>query len=300
MKVRVPATSANLGPGFDVLGLALPLDNTIEIVPAERLSITHEGPFSDGLPGDDTHLSVRAASRLAAEVGASLPTWAWAIRVAIPPARGLGSSSAAVVGGLVIANEVLGRPLDRLGLLRLASELEGHPDNAAPALYGGVTAAHAVGDKVWCLPLADAVPACLVAAVPDFRLSTAEARAVLPATVARGDAIANLAAVTALTAVLVRQDPSWWPEALQDRLHQPWRLPLVPGAEEVFAAARSAGAHGTVISGAGPTLLAVCPPGVARAVADAMEQAWRSHGVTPMLHVFEGLGAGAGPCEPDC
>jgi homoserine kinase len=295
VKLRVPATSANLGPGFDVLGLALPLENRVVVVPAERTSFVHTGPFGAGLPDDASHLSGVAARRLAAEVGLELPTWRWEIEVAIPPARGLGSSSAAIVAGLVAANEAFRRPLDGLRLLRLASELEGHPDNAAPAIFGGVTAAFAEGSTLWCLPLADRVPATLVAAVPDFRLSTAEARAVLPPTVSRADAIANVAAVTALTTVMLRQDVSWWAAGLGDRLHQPWRLPLVRGAEDVLAEARAAGAWGVVLSGAGPTLMAFAPPARAEAVAAAMDQAWRRHGVSPIVKQFTHLAAGAGP-----
>jgi homoserine kinase len=295
VRLRVPATSANLGPGFDVLGLALPLENRITLRPAERTTFVHTGPYGTGLPEDATHLSCVAAGRLAAELGRELPHWRWEIEVAIPPARGLGSSSAAIVAGLVAANEAFGRPLEPLGLLRLATELEGHPDNAAPALFGGVTASHAEGDAVWCLPLTDRVPATLVAAVPDFQLSTSEARAVLPPTVSRCDAIANVAAVTALTTVMLRQDVSWWAAGLGDRLHQPWRLPLVRGADDVLAAARTAGAWGAVLSGAGPTLLAFAPPARAEAVAEAMGEAWQRHGVRPSVMSFTHLAAGAGP-----
>ncbi|MEB3328409.1 MAG: homoserine kinase [Candidatus Sericytochromatia bacterium] len=298
MRLRVPATSANLGPGFDVLGLALPLENHITLAPADRTTFVHTGPHAHGLPDDATHLSGVAARRLATELGRELPPWRWEIEVAIPPARGLGSSSAAIVAGLVAANEAFDRPLDRLGLLRLASELEGHPDNAAPALFGGVTAAHAAGEALWCLPLADRVPATLVAAVPDFSLSTAEARAALPPTVSRADAIANVAAVTALTTVMLHQDVSWWAAGLGDRLHQPWRLPLVRGATDVLAAARAAGAWGAVLSGAGPTLLAFVPPARAEAVAEAMGEAWRRHGVRPTVMPFPHLAAGAGLLPP--
>ena len=293
--VRIPATSANLGPGFDVFGLALPHDNRITLHDAEAEAVVHHGPYAAGLPAGPEHLSLQAARRLAAEVGRPLPGWRWEVEVQVPPARGMGSSSAAIVGGLVAANEAFGRPLDRAALLRLAAQLEGHPDNVAPALYGGVTAAFMDGGRVDCLPLADRVPAVLVAAVPDFKLSTAEARAVLPAVVPRADAIANLAHVTALTTVMLTGEVSWWPLALRDRLHQPYRLPLVRGAEAVFAAAEAAGAYGTVISGAGPTLLAFAPPERAAAVAEAMGAAWTPHGVAAQVLLFDRLAAGAGP-----
>ena len=295
--IRIPATSANLGPGFDVLGLALPLYNRISLAEADGLGIVHSGPYADGLPTDADHLSLRAARGLAEAIGRPLPTWRWEISVHIPPSRGLGSSSAAIVGGLVAANEAFGRPLDGAALLELAARLEGHPDNVAPALVGGVTAAFMEGGATTCIPLAGRVPATLVAAVPDFKLSTAEARAALPAAIPRADAIANIAHVTALTTVMLTGEVSWLPLGLRDRLHQPYRLPLIPGAQSVFDAATGAGAWGAVISGAGPTLLALAPAASAAEVGRAMAAAWAAHGVAAAIHVFDRLAAGAGP-EP--
>lgn len=293
--VRIPATSANLGPGFDVLGLALPLFNRITLAEADGLGIVHAGPYADGLPADDTHLSLRSARALADQLGRALPTWRWEIDVRIPPSRGMGSSSAAIVGGLVAANEAFGRPLDRQALLDLAANLEGHPDNVAPAIFGGVTAAFMEAGRSTCLPLTDRAPATLVAAVPDFKLSTAEARAVLPASIPRADAIANIAHVTALTTVMLTGEVSWLPLGLRDRLHQPYRLPLVRGAQAVFDAARDAGAWGAVISGAGPTLLAFSPAERAADVGRAMAGAWAAHGVEATIHAFDRLAPGAGP-----
>lgn len=293
--VRVPATSANLGPGFDVLGLALPMWNTVAIAAAERTTITHTGPEAAGLPTGRGHLSLHAARTLAAELGRDLPDFAWTIDVVLPPSRGMGSSSAAIVGGLVATNEAFGRPLDREALLQLAARIEGHPDNVAPALYGGVTAAYMEDGRTTCIPITTYVPAALVLAVPDFRLSTNEARAVLPAAIPRADAIANIASVTALTTVMLTGEVSWWPLALRDRLHQPYRLMLIPGAEAVIAAAGEAGAWGTVISGAGPTLMAFAPARCAPDVGKAMAQAWQATGVNATIHVFEHLAEGAGP-----
>lgn len=293
--VLVPATSANLGPGFDVLGLALPLHNRVTLAEADGLGIVHSGPYADGLPADASHLSVRAARVLADHVGRPLPAWRWEIEVAIPPSRGMGSSSAAIVGGLVAANEAFGRPLGQAALLDLAAGIEGHPDNVAPAIFGGVTAAFMDGATTTCIPLAAKAPATLVAAVPDFKLSTAEARAVLPASIPRADAIANIAHVTALTTVMLTGEVSWLPLGLRDRLHQPYRLPLVRGAQAVFDAARDAGAWGAVISGAGPTLLAFAPAEHAPGIGRAMAAAWADHGVTAAIHVFDRLAPGAGP-----
>ncbi|MEB3198304.1 MAG: homoserine kinase [Candidatus Sericytochromatia bacterium] len=297
MNVRVPATSANLGPGFDVLGLALPLYNDLHLSHAEREHVVHTGPWASALSVESDHLSLQAARRVAALVGRALPPMRWDVTVRIPPARGLGSSSAAIVGGLVAANLLFDTPLSTSQLLMLATDMEGHPDNVAPALHGGVTAAFKDGADTWCLPLATAVPGSLVVAIPDFSLSTAEARQVLPVSVDRQAAIANLAAVTALTSVILTGNVSWWGRALKDQLHQPYRLPLIPGGTEVLEAAREAGAWGAVISGAGPTLLAVCPPDRAATIAAAMRDTWRPHG-NVITHTFNQLAAGAAPCEP--
>jgi homoserine kinase len=291
--VSVPATSANLGPGFDVLGLALPLYNQLTLGEADRLTISHTGPEAAGLPEDERHMAYKAAALLAQELGKPVPAWRMAMDVQIPQSRGLGSSSAAIVAGLVAANHWFGAPLDRQGILKLATRIEGHPDNVAPAIYGGVTAAFSDGDETFCLPLAEQAPCALVTASPDFKLSTAEARRALPAAYSRQDVIANLAAVTILTTVMVKGTLEWLPYGLKDRVHQPYRLSLMPGADAVEAAAIASGALGVVISGAGPTLLAFCPPERAPGVAAAMREAWEEMGIGCRTHEFEALAPGA-------
>lgn len=291
--VRVPATSANLGPGFDCLGLALPLFNRLTLAPAERLAIENVGPEAGGLPTDGSHLAHRAAARLCERVGRELPAWSLKMDVAIPQARGLGSSSAAIVAGLLAANAFWGSPLDTEGLLQLASEMEGHPDNVAPALFGGVTAAFEAGGAFRCLRLAATPPCPLVFAVPDFELSTEQSRKALPAQVPMADAVANVASVTALTTVMLGGPLEWLPHGLTDRLHQPYRLGLIRGAGAVVDSAREAGAWGTVVSGAGPTLLAFCRAGREAEVALAMQAAWRQAGVDCRTHVHATLAAGA-------
>lgn len=294
VSVRVPATSANLGPGFDLLGLALPLYNELTLSDAPALEIVNHGPEAAGLPTDSSHLAYKAAAALCERLGKPVPAWRMEMQVNIPQARGLGSSSAAIVAGLVAANAWLGSPCGTDELLVVANELEGHPDNVAPALYGGVTAAFTHEGETRCLPLASKPPSALVVAIPDFQLSTAKARSVLPATYQRSDVIANLGYVTLLTTVMVTGKVEWLPYGLNDRIHQPYRLALVPGAEAVSAAARAAGAYGVVISGAGPTLLAFSPEGSADTVAAAMAQAWQTAGVASRTQVFPELAAGAG------
>jgi homoserine kinase len=291
--VRVPATSANLGPGFDLLGLAVPFYNRVKVSPAATLDIINAGPESTGLPTDVSHLVQRSAEKLFNRLGAPIPTWRLELDVQIPQSRGMGSSSAAIVMGLVAANHWLGGPLDQSGILALATDIEGHPDNVGPAIYGGVTAAFTDGDKTHCLVLAQKPPCALVMAVPAFELSTAEARKALPPTYSRSDVVANLGHVTILTTVMLTGAVEWLPYGLQDRIHQPYRLPLVPGAEAVGEAARNAGAWGVVISGAGPTLLALAPGPMADEVANAMTVAWSAQGIASRTLVFHELAAGA-------
>jgi homoserine kinase len=291
--VHVPATSANLGPGFDVLGLALPLYNTLRFAEADSLSIRHTGPEGKHLPTGANHMAYRAAQTLCEEIGEPVPTWALHMEVNIPTSRGLGSSSSAIVAGLAGANAWFGSPLDREALLTLAARIEGHPDNVAPALYGGVTIAWTADGRTRCLPLAERVPAALVLGVPAFHLSTHESRRVLPRHYDRADVIANMAAVTILTTVMLSGAVEYWADGLCDRLHQPYRLPLIRGAEAVQAAARASGAYGVAISGAGPSLIAFCPAASQAAVAQAMVAAWQAAGVESRALTFETLAPGA-------
>jgi homoserine kinase len=291
--VRVPATSANLGPGFDLLGLALPLWNRLSLAEAERLEIHNHGPEALGLPTHERHMAYRAAVTLCESIGKPVPRWRMELDVNIPQSRGLGSSSAAIVAGLVAANAWYGSPLDTEALLSIATQIEGHPDNVGPALYGGVTAAFTQDNATRCLVLTRDVKMALIVAIPDFKLSTAEARRALPAQYGRSEVIENLASVTILTTVMVTGAVEWLPYGLHDRIHQPYRLPLIKGADAVIQAARAAGAWGAVISGAGPTLLAMAPPAVADEVAAAMTGAWHGVGVASRSLVFKELAPGA-------
>jgi homoserine kinase len=279
--VRVPATSANLGPGFDALGLALALHN--EVVAEESQGITvdvrGEGAGSLGRDGDNV---VARGVRMAYEA-AGRPFRGCALTCVnrIPMSRGLGSSAAAWVGGLVAGNAMLGGLLDAQTLLGLAARAEGHPDNVAAALLGGLTVSCSLGDGARAVALP--VPAGIgwVALIPETTSSTQEARAVLPATVPRGDAVFNVQRVALLLAALQARRLELLVAALDDRLHQPYRLPLFPWMPTVVRAAREAGALGCVLSGAGPSLLAVVEGGASRAevVGRAMESALGGAGI---------------------
>jgi homoserine kinase len=284
--VRIPATSANLGPGFDALGLAFALYNEVEAVEAERVTVRIEGEGAGRLASNEANVVARGV-RLAYEAaGRPFRGCALACVNRIPTSRGLGSSAAAWVGGLVAGNALLGEPLDRQALLGLAARAEGHPDNVAAALCGGLTVSCTGASGVVAVSLA--VPASLrwVVLVPEVTSATAEARAVLPASVSRQDAVFNVQRVALLLAALQSDRLEALATALEDRLHQPYRRRLFPWMEEVAGAARTAGALGCVLSGAGPSLLALVA-GDAERVARAMEAALGRAGVRGTARVLE-------------
>lgn len=278
MHVRVPASSANLGPGFDALGLALALYNEVIAEEASGVTVTVEGEGSGRLAPGEKNVVARGVRLVYDTAGRPFTGIALTCVNRIPLARGLGSSAAAWVGGLVAGNALLGAPLDPPALLTLAARAEGHPDNVAAALLGGLTVSSMTPDGVTAVSLG--VPGRLtwVVLIPEVTSATSEARAVLPATVPRQDAVFNVQRVALLLAALQSGRLDALEGALDDRLHQPYRLKLFPWMTNVIAAARAAGALGCVLSGAGPALLAVVNGG-GEEVARAMEEALRAAGV---------------------
>lgn len=275
--VRVPATIANLGPAFDALGVAVSLYNSVEVEIAAVPHVDVHGEGEGRLPQDEHNLVYRAASAVAAAAGRT-ESFRLRCRNDIPLARGLGSSAAAIVGGLVAANAALGRPLDDDALLQLAAGFEGHPDNVAPALFGGAVVCGARTDRVTYVRLTPAWQAAVVAAVPEFTVSTEEARRRLPETVPFAEAAANVARAALLVAALLTGRTDLLGQAMDDALHQPYRRPLVPGMDAVFEAARGAGAWGAALAGSGPSIVALTPPDRAAAVGEAMILAFRTSG----------------------
>lgn len=278
ISVVTPATSANLGPGFDCLGLALQLYNRLTaIVQPAGLIIEVSGEGADSIPGDASNLVYCAMARLFAQVGAPLPGLRLQQSNAIPISSGLGSSSAAIVSGLTAANALLDYPLRPDALLKLANELEGHPDNVAPALLGGLTAAWPVDGDVWVTRYPAAEMTALVVK-PGYPWLTHTARAVLPKSVPFGEAVGNIGRIPLLLDALQRADYDRLPRLMEDNLHQPYRLPAMPGVAAAYQAARALGAA-VALSGAGPSLLALAPANHA-AIAAAMQTAFTQAGVT--------------------
>jgi len=278
VRVRVPASSANLGPGFDALALALALYNEIELEASDRVVVRVRGE-GEGRLDPGAHNVVARGTRMAFEAAGRRFEGAVIDCVnRIPLSRGLGSSAAAWVGGLVGGNALLGCPLDRNALLDLAVRAEGHPDNVAAALLGGLTVSCVTDAGVAAVPLP--VPAVIewVALVPDRESSTREARAVLPDTVSRADAVFNVQCASLLLAALGTGRVELLSPAMRDRLHQPYRLRLFPWMSAVAAAASEAGALACALSGAGSAMLAAVR-GSSEAVARAMEAALHAAGV---------------------
>lgn len=281
INIHVPATSANLGPGFDSLGLALDIWNHIRVEarlsasPGLRYRASGEG--EDVLNQSSDNLLTRSMVRLFESCGKEMPPGLDIFaQNNIPLASGLGSSAAAIVGGLVAANALLGNPLDSMGLLRLANDIEGHPDNVAPALLGGLVASACCGDEVISRRF-DLPPLTIVIVKPEMDLPTKTARAVLPDSVSRSDAIFNIGRAVLVTEALRAGDLSLLAQVMEDKLHQSYRLKHIPGGEAAYLAAKDCGA--AALSGAGPSLIAFVEATEAQKVQDAITAAFAQSGI---------------------
>lgn len=276
--VTVPATTANLGPGFDCLGMALELHNVFTVEPSNHSAIIVRGQGEDKLPHGARNLVFRAMAQVYGEMGKVMPPLLVTCQNEVPLRRGLGSSATAVVGGLVAANELLERPLSKDRLLELATALEGHPDNVVAAIFGGCQVVAQNGGLVHVsVPLPSGLQAVLF--VPDFEMPTRHSRTILPRRVNRADAVYNLGRVGLLVTALTTNQLEYLRVATEDRLHQPVRQTLFPAMGLLFQAALNAGALGAFLSGSGSTILALCRDGAA-AVAQAMADAAAQVGVS--------------------
>ncbi|NJN88661.1 MAG: homoserine kinase [Leptolyngbyaceae cyanobacterium SL_7_1] len=291
VSVQVPATTSNIGSGFDCIGAAFTLYNQFTYQVAadsdSPLTIAVTGIEAPRVKTDDSNLAYQSFLRLYQHIGQTPPAVKMAIALGVPLSRGLGSSATAIVGGLVGANVLAGSPLSQAEIMELAITIEGHPDNVVPALLGGCRLA-AVDHQQWAIcdiPWhTEVVP---IVAIPDFEVSTAEARRVLPSQYSRADAIFNVSHLGLLIRGLETGQGDWLRVAMDDRIHQPYRQSLIQGYEAVRSAALTAGAYGLVISGAGPTLLTLAHPTQAAAVEAAMTQAWTEQGVTVEVKALE-------------
>ncbi|MUG46149.1 homoserine kinase [Paenibacillus woosongensis] len=257
VRVKVPASTANLGPGFDTLGMALSLYAWIEMKQAEATNIHLYGDQMKGIPANKSNLIYEVAQSVFREAGVSLPELEISMYSDIPLTRGLGSSASAIVGALVAANELIGSPLDQAKLFDMATALEKHPDNVGASLFGGLITAVWDGAHAEYLRIEPPADLEILVAIPDFQLSTSKARQVLPEQVSLGDAVFNISRTSLFTAAMASGRLDLIRASMQDRLHQPFRASLVPGMERILKEATEHGALGAALSGAGPTLLAL-------------------------------------------
>ena len=285
VRVRVPGTSANCGPGFDCLGLACTVYNDLELRLTREpgLSITMTGEGATNIPCDNRNIVWRSAQYLLGKAGKDKEYRGAVIHMEnrVPLSRGLGSSATAIVAGLTAVNALIGTPFNRREILQFATDIEGHPDNVAPAIFGGFTVNAVTNGRVDCFSFLPRFRMKFVVAVPNFPLSTRMARKVLPTEVPMKDAIFNIGRTSMLVAALTRGNERYLRLGLDDALHQPYRAELIPGMYEVFKAARRAGAVGATLSGAGPCLIAYVLERrhVEEAVGKAMLEAFRKHDV---------------------
>lgn len=265
--VQVPASTANLGPGFDALGMALNLYAWVEMSFAERTEIRLYGEQMNGVPTDKSNLVYQVAQHLFDKAGVSHPELDIAMYSDIPLACGLGSSASAIVGALVAANALIGDRLSRQELFQLASALEKHPDNVGASLFGGLTVAFWDGERAEHIRVVPEERLDVLVAIPRLQLTTGKtekARSVLPAQVAMKDAVFNVGHVSLLVAAFCTGRYDMIRHAMKDALHQPYRAPLVPGLSEALERGTEHGALGVALSGAGPTLLALAESGSGR------------------------------------
>jgi homoserine kinase len=302
IRVKVPATTANLGPGFDVLGAALSLYNEIEVTfdtakqaaELRRPTICIEGEGKESLPRDGRNIVWQSIAEVLRSAGRAKFPLITSVRLFnnIPLASGLGSSAAARLGGILAADAIGGLRLSPEKILSFGVKLEGHPDNIVPALLGGLCVSCLQDDLIHYVKM----PAPRLKAVvcnPDFELATAQSRKVLPERVSLRTATFNSSRLALLMAAFLCRRYDLLGVAMEDRFHQPARAHLVPRMAEVFAAARRAGAYGAALSGAGPSIIALCSAAMAPRVGHAMRKTWKQFNIASRCFALDFDGRGA-------
>lgn len=274
--VKVPATTANLGPAFDCVGMALDLFNSVTLTVSDKQSFAISGEGEKFLPKSADNRIYKAIQSLYSEINKPMPVLAVSCVNQIPLVRGLGSSSAAALSGLAAANAIEGSPVSTERILEMAVEIEGHPDNVAPALLGGCQIVVQNGAKIVtsAVKVADGLKAVLF--IPDFQMSTSKARSLLARDISRKDAVFNMGRTALLCNALSTGDWCSLKIATEDRLHQQARESMFPAMPKIISAALEAGAHGAFLSGAGPTIIALASEKYAEIAAAMSQEAERA------------------------
>lgn len=288
--LRVPATSANCGPGFDSLGLACTLYNevTYELID-HGFELKVDGDGADYLKPFGGNLAFRSFFKVWNDLHDHKQTGLKVTMVnRIPMSRGLGSSSAAIVGGVVAANILSGNEFTKEQLLYYANEIEGHPDNVAPAIFGNFTISYLENKRPHSFVVKPVKPLKFIAVVPELKLSTALARAAIPATVPHKDAVFNASRTALLVGAIMSGEYDRLTVALEDKLHQPYRAHLIPGLLDAFDVAKNKGAYNAIISGAGSTVMAYGDPAQdCEAIGAAMCDVFQKQGIKSRYHLLD-------------
>ena len=295
IRVAAPATTANLGPGYDCLGMALDIWNTIQVEPlpeGEEPKVGVSGEGAGELESGTGNLVYRSMEFLFRELGRTMPPVRVDCDNEIPLARGLGSSAAAIAGGLAAANALAEGEFSPRELLEMAATIEGHPDNVAAAVMGGLQLVVTQESTLYSVPVSVPTEMHAVVFIPDVRIATADARAVLPQHLSVADAVHNMARVALLVAGMATNHPEYLAVATQDKLHQPYRQPLFPAMKLLMKAANDAGALGAFLSGSGSTVLALTR-GREMTVAYEMAEAARQASVEGTVKVTQPTALGA-------
>lgn len=289
--IQVPATSANCGPGYDSLGLACTLYNrfSFEILEKHELVLEVHGEGEQYLKASKDNLLFKAFFSVWDDIYPQRPV---GLKVVmdneIPMSRGLGSSSSAIVAGVYAAFLLSGKDLDKEKMLNYAAAIEGHPDNVAPALYGGFTISYMQDGQAHSLKITPAKPLKFIAVIPEKKLATSLAREAIPENIPHQDAVFNLSRASLLIGTLLTGEYGFLSAALEDKLHQPYRAHLIPGLNEAFKAGKQAGAYNVIISGAGSTIMAyAAADSDCVKIAEDMCAALKKKGLKSVYHVLD-------------
>ena len=291
VKIRVPASSANLGPGFDCLGLALRLYLYLEMEEIEEgLIIEGQGEGAEEFNKGENNLIWKSAELVLKKVGCDKSTKGLKIKARnqIPVTRGLGSSASAIIGGIMGAARLCKIELSYQEMLNLALSLEGHMDNIVPALIGGLTIAYKMEqEEIKWVKIKPPVDLLVILAIPDFSLSTEEMRRVLPDKASLADAVFNLSRSALLVNALQNSNWEVLAEAMEDKLHQPFRAPFIPGIEEMFSQIKRTGLAGVALSGSGPTVVSLTKRGSEELISKIMKNTFLKEGINCRILVLE-------------
>lgn len=291
---KVPATSANLGPGFDCLGMAVNLYNTISFEEIENgLEISVTGDGSENIPLDESNMAYETAKYFFDKVGYSPTGLRIHIHNYIPIGRGLGSSSSIVVGALLCANDIAGANLSRHEILNIANEIEGHPDNVTPALFGNITASVILEDEVEYKTIAPPDMLDTLVLIPSYEMPTHEARKILPRIYDRQDCIYNVSRASLLIMAMITSDYDLLSKVVDDKIHEPYRRSLIEEYDFFETTVKKYGALATFISGAGSTLMAFCHKTSSQEICEHLKEECIKNNISGTIKILSPVKEGA-------